>query len=92
MLVVGGEQLQAGRRDDAGRHPSRLEPIKRCARTLKERAQGLLNYFEHRITNALCEGFNSKIQQLKAAARGFRNFDNYRVRILFFCGSLHLSP
>ena len=27
-----------------------------------------------------------------AAARGFRNFRNYRIRILFFCGKLHLYP
>jgi transposase len=70
---------------------SRLEPIKRCARTLKAHATGLLNYFAHRITNALCEGFNSKIQQIKAAARGFRTFRNYRTRILFYCGRLDMA-
>ncbi len=53
--------------------------------------EGLLNYFVHRLTNALCEGFNSKIQQLKSAARGFRSFWNYRTRILFFLGKLDLS-
>lgn len=26
------------------------------------------------------------------AARGFRNFANYRTRILFFCGKLNLQP
>lgn len=31
-------------------------------------------------------------QSLKAAARGFRNFHNYRIRILFFCGKLNLCP
>lgn len=25
-------------------------------------------------------------------ARGFRNFKNYRTRILFFCGTLSLAP
>jgi hypothetical protein len=34
----------------------------------------------------------AKIQSLKAAARGFRNFRNYRTRILFFCGKLNLYP
>jgi len=29
---------------------------------------------------------------LKYAARGFRSFQNYRTRILFFCGKLGLSP
>jgi transposase len=50
---------------------SRLEPIKKAARTLKAHLPGLLNYFLHPITNAVTEGLNSKIQQLKACARGF---------------------
>lgn len=38
------------------------------------------------------EGLNSKIQAIKANTRGFRNFENYRVSILFFCGKLEHSP
>jgi hypothetical protein len=37
------------------------------------------------------EGFNSAIQLIKANARGFRNFTNYRARILFHCGKLDLA-
>ncbi|MFN0074924.1 MAG: transposase [Prosthecobacter sp.] len=40
----------------------------------------------------MSEGFNSHIQQLKAAARGFGNFADYRSRILFFLGFLNLTP
>jgi transposase len=71
---------------------SRLEPIKKVARTLKAHLAELLNYFIYPITNAVTEGLNSKIQQLKASARGFRSFQNYRTRILFFCGKLDLLP
>jgi transposase len=71
---------------------SKLEPLKKVARMLRNHLSGLLNYFEHRITNAIAEGFNSRIQALKAAARGFRRFENYRTRILFFCGKLDLAP
>ena len=70
---------------------SRLDPIKRCARTIITHSEGLLNYFKHRISNAATEGLNSKIQSLKSAARGFRNFANYRIRILFFCGKLDMG-
>jgi transposase len=59
---------------------SRLEPIKKVARTLKAHLGNLLNYFAYPITNAVTEGLNSKIQQLKANARGFR------------CGKLDLLP
>jgi transposase len=71
---------------------SRLAPMKGVARMLKQRLPHLLTWFRHRITNALSEGFNSRIQILKANARGFRNFDHYRTRILFFCGKLSLKP
>lgn len=71
---------------------SKLEPIKKIALTLRDHLFGLLNYFAHPITNALSEGFNSKIQAIKADARGFRRFANYRYRILFHCGKLDLLP
>jgi transposase len=71
---------------------SRLEPIKKVARMLKGHLDGLLSYFRHGVTNAISEGFNSRIQTIKSAARGFRNFANYRLRILFYCGKLDLLP
>ena len=71
---------------------SRLAPVKRVARMLKKHLAGLLSYFRHRISNAAAEGLNSKIQSIKAAARGFRKFANYRTRILFYCGRLDLRP
>ena len=71
---------------------SRLAPFVALAKSLAASLPELLNYFVHRISNAMSEGFNSVIQQLKAAARGFHNFANYRSRILFFCGKLDLKP
>lgn len=71
---------------------SRLAPIIKVAKMLQRHLENILNYFKHRITNAKSEGFNSLIQTLKANARGFRNFNNYRTRILFFAGKLELTP
>jgi transposase len=71
---------------------SRLPPIIKVAKMIKQRLANVLTYFRHHITNAISEGFNSRIQSIKANARGFRNFDNYRTRILFFCGKLDLAP
>jgi transposase len=70
----------------------RLKPIVKVAKMLKRHLPNLVSYFRHRVTNALSEGFNSVIQSIKSAARGFRAFDNYRIRILFFCGKLDLQP
>jgi transposase len=71
---------------------SRLKPMITVAQMLKRHLENILTYLKHHITNAVTEGLNSKIQNLKAAARGFRNFQNYRIRILFFCGKLELYP
>jgi transposase len=71
---------------------SRLQPVVEVAQMLKRHLDNLLTYLKHHITNAVTEGLNSKIQSLKSAARGFRNFQNYRIRILFFCGKLNLYP
>jgi transposase len=71
---------------------SRLAPIIEKAKMLKRHLPGLLSYFRQRVTNAVSEGFNSRIQSIKSAARGFRAFANYRVRILFYCGKLDLAP
>jgi len=71
---------------------SRLKPVVEVAQMLKRHLDNLLTYLKHHITNAVTEGLNSKIQSLKSAARGFRNFQNYRIRILFFCGKLNLYP
>lgn len=70
---------------------SRLEPIKKVVKMLRRHLKGLLNYSKHGINNASAEGFNSAIQLIKANARGFRNFINYRARILFHCGKLDMS-
>jgi transposase len=71
---------------------SRLKPLIKVARMLKSHLDNILTYLRHPITNAVTEGLNSKIQTLKANARGFRSFENYRLRILFFCGKLDLYP
>ena len=71
---------------------SKLKPIIKTARMNKRHLDNILTYLRHPITNAVTEGLNSKIQSIKSNARGFRSFQNYRTRILFFCGKLSLHP
>ena len=71
---------------------SRLKPMVDVAKLMKRHLDNILTYLRHQITNAMMEGFNSKIQSIKANARGFRNFANYRMAILFYCGRLSLYP
>jgi transposase len=71
---------------------SRLEPIKKKAKMLKSHLDNLLTYFDYPISNAVAEGLNSKIQTVKANARGFRSFQGFRYSILFYCGGLDMEP
>lgn len=71
---------------------SRLEPIKRVARMIASHWANIKTYFAHRLTNAGAESLNSKIQRVKAMARGYRNRRRFREAIYFHCGGLDLYP
>jgi transposase len=71
---------------------SRLKPIIEAAKTLKSHLTNIMTYFKHKITNALSEGVNSKIQTIKNMACGFRNREHYKQAIYFHCGGLDLYP
>jgi Transposase len=44
---------------------SRLKPVKKVAQMIRRHLPNVLTYFDHRITNAVSEGLNSKIQTVK---------------------------
>jgi transposase len=71
---------------------SRLAPIKKAAKTLKAHVDNIVTYARHRITNALGEAINAKIEKIKRMACGFRNRAHYRTAIYFHCGGLNLFP
>jgi transposase len=71
---------------------SRLRPMVKAAKTLKSHLPNILTFFKHRITNAVAEGLNSKIQMVKQMACGFRNRKHYKKAIYFHCGALDLYP
>ena len=71
---------------------SRLEPIKKAAKTVKTHIDNIVTYARHRITNALGEAINGKIEKVKRMACGFRNRSHYRTAIYFHCGGLDLFP
>jgi transposase len=50
---------------------SRLKPVVKVARMIKDHLPNVLTYFEHRITNAMSEGLNSKIQTVKKTPAAF---------------------
>jgi transposase len=42
----------------------------------------IVNYFDYRITNGFVEGKNNRIKTIKRMGYGYRNMDNFRLRIL----------
>ena len=71
---------------------SRLPFLKRFVTTVRNHFDNILSFIERPLTNAAAEGMNAQIQLLKANARGYRNFTQYRIAILFHCGKLDLYP
>ena len=70
---------------------SRLEPMKSFADLLKNHWDEILNYFDNRYTNAILEGMNSIIQNIKCRARGFRNDEYFKTMIYLVCGKLDMD-
>ena len=56
---------------------SRLEPFKKLARTLTERAAAVVRGMTDNRSNAFVEAMNGLLQQAKRAARGFRTSRNF---------------
>lgn len=71
---------------------SRLKPVIETARTVQRHLANVMTYFTHRITNAVSEGLNSKIQTIKKRAYGFPNREHFKTAIYFHCGGLDLYP
>jgi len=71
---------------------TKLKPMKKVAKTIKERLPNVVSYCTHRITNAVAEGMNSKIMAIKRRVGGYRNPENFKTAIYFYCGGLDLYP
>lgn len=63
--------------------------IARLGRTLKCREEAFLAYFTtDRSNNGGTEAINGLIELHRRVARGFRNYGNYRLRMLLIGGEL----
>ena len=70
---------------------SRLEPMKKVARTIKQHRDGILRWFDSKIANGLIEGINSLVQAAKAKARGYRSLRNLMAIIYLITGKIDLK-
>ncbi len=64
-----------------------IPELHRLARTIDSWRTELLAYFDTGgVSNGPTEAINLLIKKIKRVGHGFRNFDNYRLRLLLHCG------
>lgn len=71
---------------------SQLEPVRKVARMIKARLANVLTFCRLPISSAVAEAINGRIAAIKRRACGYRNRENFKTAIYFFCGGLDLYP
>ena len=60
--------------------------LERLARTIRRWEPQILAWHTTRLTNGPTEAVNLLVKKIKRVGHGFRNFENYRLRLLLHCG------
>ena len=68
-----------------------LESMNRTAKTIREKEQGILNYFRLRMTSGVIESVNSLAQAARARARGYRKAETFIAMIYLIAGRLRFD-
>jgi transposase len=61
-------------------------PAKTLAATLTSWLEPIVGMWRFSKSNGITEGFHTKMEMISRRAYGFRNFENYRMRVLALCG------
>jgi len=61
---------------------SGIRMLEQFADTLEEHQEGVLNYYDYKISTGPLEGTNTKIQLMKRQAYGFRDYEFFKLKIL----------
>ena len=64
---------------------SNLKEVRSLRNTLRKWSTEILNYFKTGLTNARTEGFNNVAKTIQKRGYGYKNPDNYRLRVLNAC-------
>ena len=65
---------------------SGFEAMQTLAETLQQWAEPIACMWRFTKNNGITEGFHRKMKLIQRRAYGFRNFENYRMRVLAQCG------
>ena len=64
---------------------SKLEPLVVLGQTLRSWQEEIARMWRFTKNNGITEGFHNKMESLSRQAYGFRNFQNYRLRVRVMC-------
>ena len=65
---------------------SGFAPLKQLGETLESWKEEIVRMWRFTKNNGITEGFHTKMEMLSRRAYGFRNFENYRLRVRVTCG------
>ncbi len=65
---------------------SAWEELQKLGRTLESWSEEIVRMWRFKKNNGMTEGFHNKMELIARRAYGFRNFQNYRTRVLALCG------
>lgn len=60
-------------------------------KTFERHLEGIFNAILYKTTSAQHERINGNIQSLIAKARGFANFERFRINVMFYYGKINIS-
>ena len=61
---------------------SGVKPMMKLANTIEQHLDGILAYYDYKISSGKIEGINNKIKTIKRQAYGFRDDEYFKLRIL----------
>lgn len=62
------------------------EPLQAFGKTLKSWLEPIVRMWRFTKNNGITEGLHTKMEMISRRAFGFRNFKNYRLRVIALCG------
>lgn len=62
------------------------ETFKKLGRTIRQWFEPIIRMWRFTKSNGITEGFHRKMKLIQRRAYGYRNFENYRLRVLIECG------
>ena len=62
------------------------QPLKTFGETLKSWLEPIVRMWRFTKNNGITEGLHTKMEMISRRAFGFRNFKNYRLRVIALCG------